>query len=92
MVKHGRPSCRCWYLSAKRLKPFGLIVVLTLIPLCASCQPTPEEPAVVGKGDNTLESAIKADPSPKAAYEAPETWIETYLKVLKIGINYGKGK
>lgn len=57
-----------------------LIAVLLVTIFCASlcaCQPTPEAPIVMSKGDGTLEDKISQNALPEKAYEAPEHWADT---------------
>lgn len=62
-----------------KMKRFILLISgIMCLSLCA-CQPTPEEPFVVNKGDGTLMSIINGEPAQTLTkpYSVPETWQET---------------
>ncbi len=50
---------------SKAMTALSLAIVLCLcVVMIAACQPTPEEPVVIGKADDTLESALAATAAP----------------------------
>lgn len=53
-----------------------LIVVLFIL---SSCQPTPDEPIVMSKGNGMLQKKLHSDPEPTltAPYSVPDKWTET---------------
>ncbi len=54
--------------------------LLLCVVLLAGCQPTPDKPAVVNKGDGRMEEKIAQSPAPAKKYEAPAHWKETYTR------------
>ena len=59
-------------------KAITICLLLAAICLCA-CQPTPEEPFVVSKGDGSLQSILAGSYPAQLSepYQAPDTWTET---------------
>lgn len=73
----------------KSLIKYAMVASALLAALAlAACQPTPEQPPVVGKGDNHLEemiasSAASPSPSPEAS-ASPETTDDSALKIAAL--------
>lgn len=62
--------------SSKSVKTICGFLAVVLLVTCftTACQPTPETPAVAGKNDGVLESALSAVPGAVATpYDAPDT-------------------
>ena len=59
--------------SQRSVKWISALLVLVMIVACftTACQPTPEAPVVVNKGDGKLEDEINATPAPTEKYKAP---------------------
>ena len=55
---------------------FDLCFIAVL--LFTACQPTPETPIVVNKGDSLLEERIRQSPAALCKYYAPESWTEDF--------------
>lgn len=50
---------------SRAVTALSLVLVLILsVVMLAACQPTPDKPVVIGKGDDTLESALAATAAP----------------------------
>jgi hypothetical protein len=68
----------------------GTLAMIMLLCFATACQPTPEKPPVVNKGDGKLEEIIEAapEPAPTAYDPGVSTWVETYtLPNLECEIN-----
>lgn len=60
---------------ARAIAFMGLV---TLLLTAAACQPTPEEPVIVGKNDGALEEIMQQTPAATfEPYQAPAHWSET---------------
>lgn len=73
-----------------RIAAVTLAALLLISCFTTACQPTPEQPVVVKKNDDTLEKAIEASPAPVKKYEAPAHWDEEYSEndgELTISVN-----
>ncbi len=57
-------------------KAFKLVIVVTISAFLAACQPTPQEDAVVGKGNGELEQKIMQAAETTTLDLFPETWQE----------------
>jgi hypothetical protein len=76
---------QCIFVDARTSSRGRFAVVLLAVLLLVSCfttacQPTPQQPVVIKKNDDTLEKAIEASPEPVQKYEAPAHWDEEYTE------------
>ncbi|NLB62055.1 MAG: hypothetical protein GX802_06550 [Clostridiales bacterium] len=59
-------------------KKITLLSLLLIIIFLFGCQPTPDEPIVISKGDGKLQDALNSTPiQEKTKYTAPQNWTET---------------
>ncbi len=54
----------------------ALAMMMLVVCFTTACQPTPESEAVIGKNDDTLESAIHTEALPGTTIEYDERWTE----------------
>ena len=66
--------------SNRNVKITAIVLTSLLLFTCftTACQPTPEQQAIVGKGDDELDSIIAQTPAPVSEYVAPESWSESF--------------
>ncbi|NLB61769.1 MAG: YnbE family lipoprotein, partial [Clostridiales bacterium] len=60
-------------------KKITLLSLLLIVVFLFGCQPTPDEPIIINKGDGTLQNILAESYPPELSepYQAPETWTET---------------
>ena len=65
--------------SRRSVRFIAGVLAAALFVLCftTACQPTPEKPVVVGKGDGRLEEIIASSDAESQTYQAPTHWTDS---------------
>ena len=68
--------------SSRKARMSAVLMAAVLLVTCftTACQPTPETPPIVNKGDGKLRETIEQSAAPAEKYSAPDTWQDEFKR------------